>query len=336
MESQIEALQKEKLQLKEKYDKADANAIKEAREISILVIGKPGVGKSALTNAVLADDVHEERAGANPVTINKIQNTVRKYGEVGFNVYDTRGLCDGQVDDNDILDAIKKAKPGCDYDVVVVCVRLTDGLDIVHKRVLRALNHMKCDIWPKVHIALTYSDIRDHSPQTDDEFAEDATKALERDINRFLSALHVSTIVPVHNTSHIKKNSNIRVLRNWLPRFILKLLCSQELFTFQTVLTMATSHPYAGPAVKRAIAIACGRNATDIANLEDLQEISKKGYSQCQNLCKILNELEPESVEPLRADDEEAEGCEEITEGSQQENFTEKCKSRRFSRCRTM
>ena len=84
---------------------------------------------------------------------------------------------------------------------------------------------------------------------------------------------------------HVKVTPKIEILQNWLPRFILKLLCSSKLFTFPTVLTMVAHHPTIGPAIKKAVAAECAHGR---ATVDDWLTVSldEKGDG-CENYVGI-------------------------------------------------
>ena len=275
---------------------------KEQGQIHVLMMGRTGTGKSSLANVLLADRIFQERTTPDDVTKEGIQYVQRQYGNVVFHIYDTRGLFDDDkdkkdVDKKDVLEKIERVKPGFDFDVIIVCIKFTDKFDRMYREILNTVHELRPDIWSSVHIALTHTDvavdIANALPykKLPDAYAEERTKQWKREINEYLQKeLQVHVPVPIHNTSYIDTKSNLKILKNWLPIFLLKVLCSPRLFTFHTALAMATLHKTAGPVIKRAMGEQGWFGRGDVTLDQWLEYSSKSHDTGLEEICKRLKE----------------------------------------------
>ena len=259
-------------------------------EVHILITGPSGTGKSSLTNALMGQDCQECGIGAYPITGSHIVPNVWEYGKIKVNMYDTRGLFDGIVKNREILAAVKKARPaGLDYDVIIVCMKFTDRFTDMYEQLLQLVHELSPDTVSKVHIALTHTDLSD-----DDNDAKHRTKNWENNIKGYiLSDLDGwnSTEIAIHSTAHVNTRIRLTILKNWLPRLMLRILCNSRLFTFPTALTLACTHPSIGPAVQLAIDKVSSRIFFS-SGLKDWVELCKKGDAAgCEELCTALQDM---------------------------------------------
>ena len=259
-------------------------------------MGIAETGKSSLANALLADRIFQDGFSPNYVTLNGMQYVQRKYGNVVFHIYDTRGLSNDLFDNKDVLERIERVKPGFDFDVIIVCIKFTDNLDRCYRELLNTVHELRPDIWSSVHIALTHTDLaattlpgsRKKSP---DEYAEERTMQWKREIHEYLQKkLQVHAPVRIHNTSYIDTKSNLKILKNWLPIFLLHVLCSPRLFPFHTALAMATLHRTAGPVIKRAMGEQGWFGRGDVTLDQWLEYSSKSHDTGLEEICKRLKE----------------------------------------------
>ena len=133
----------------------DASEANDDKAIHLLMIGKPYVGKSTLVNALVRGKSTEGNAG--PKTSKPLEPTTLVVHGVVFKVYDTQGI---QLTTNKD-EIIKKMKTilSNKFCIVVVCFRWDSRFDDECMKILELINSLSNDIWYKVIIALTRSDI---------------------------------------------------------------------------------------------------------------------------------------------------------------------------------
>lgn len=261
-------------------------------EMHVLVVGRGATGKSSLINALLGEEVCPSGMQPNSLTQSLTKNTW-KYGDIKINLYDSRGLFNDDTEES-LVHMIKRARPGCDYDIILVCMKSTDRFDHNdNKKVFQVVDKISPDVWSKVHVALTHTDaIRNpgNASARLDEFAESHTRDWIGGIKGYIfTELEVDVDIPFHSTSHLRQRVTIRLLNNWLPRFMLSILC--KLFTFPTALTIACSHPVTGAAVIRAITKDSSRILFNPGLYDWVEVCKKRPDAGCQDLCKALREM---------------------------------------------
>ena len=194
-------------------------------ELHILMIGKGGVGKSSLANAILDSQVC-------PVA-EPFGDEVERYPPVEqenviFHVYDTRGLLDGEEDIKVIANAIRQARDGGDgqFDVIIACMKFNDRFDLSNRIILDVISHLGSDIWPKVYVALTHSDITP-ADWPKNEINTRFPQLLEEwraAISKYLSNINIL----IHPTSHVQVHSLAKPLKNWRDNFIEEIVKDSE------------------------------------------------------------------------------------------------------------
>ena len=203
-----------------------------------------------------------ERLGPEIVTRVPIECFPKQYGGINIHVYDTRGFFSGYGEDGDILTAIQQTRPGCDYDVVVVCMNFLYELDRYNNKVLSIIHKLKSDIWSRTHVALTHTDslpvhvllkLRQGKSLKNIYEPQETCQKWKKNITHYLNKqLNVYTDLPIYNTTHIKLKSKMKILNNWLPRFLLGILYQSRLLSLQTTLSVLLDHPLTEQAIKKA------------------------------------------------------------------------------------
>ena len=126
------------------------------QEIQLLIVGKSGTGKTSLASALLANESAKEcYAGTEDVLVHCTQGQL---DGKSLNVYDTRGICNGSVSNEKIVEAIKQNCPVDQLNKVIVCMRWDERLDEADKEVLHCLDELDSEIWRKTVFALTFCD----------------------------------------------------------------------------------------------------------------------------------------------------------------------------------
>ena len=179
----------------------------------ILMIGKGGVGKSSLANAILGSQVCPvaEQPG----------DTVKCYSiadtSIGVRyIYDTRGLLDGEEEIKDIIAAISQVNPERTFDLVIACIKFNDRFDISNRMVFDVISQLK---YGKICVALTNSDIMpaDWPRHERNKRFKSVLEQWKQAIMAYLNEKHGGFLgpIPVLPTSHVQIKPS-GPLRYWL------------------------------------------------------------------------------------------------------------------------
>ena len=134
--------------------------LQNVRDVSILMVGKGGSGKTSLANAILRNNSSGGHFGADRGNVELFTSESIEKEEAGVKVtvYDIVGFEDSAVPNEDIKSAIER---GCSVDrlsALVVCFKWDDRFDMVAKRILKVLCDLEKIAWEKVIFALTHCD----------------------------------------------------------------------------------------------------------------------------------------------------------------------------------
>ncbi|XP_024983461.1 uncharacterized protein LOC112519520 [Cynara cardunculus var. scolymus] len=203
---------------------------KKKDRLTILVMGKGGVGKSSTVNSIIG-----ERA----VTVNAFQSetprpTMVSRERSGFtlNIIDTPGIVEGGYINNQALDIIKRFLLNKTIDVLLYVDRLdayrVDSLDV---KIVKAIsNSFGQEIWHRAIIVLTHAQLSPPDCLSYDEFLARRSEALlkvvhlgarfkKKDIQKFSIPVGL-----VENSSRCNKNDkDEKILPNgtaWIPSIV--------------------------------------------------------------------------------------------------------------------
>ena len=227
------------------------------QDIHVLMIGKGGVGKSSLANAILGkgSPVTDVDSVPGQIGMYKDHKLTKAFNEVIVHVYDTRGLLDGDGDTSNMAEEIRKEtlRHGS-FDIVIACVKFNDRFDQSNRAVFDVISKLDRDIWPKVYVALTHSDIipADWSKNEIGKRYKGCKEEWEKAINEYID--HDQKVV-VELTSH----TEIKVcadglqafmysnpLQKWLKHFLLQITCTSvqngQVCGLQIALANAETH----------------------------------------------------------------------------------------------
>ena len=134
-------------------------------KLSILVIGKTGVGKSSFVNTFLRKKVALVKYGPRPTAHDIVEVHEGTLSEdrngkkviVHVVMYDTRGLCDPSIKEKVLLKAI--APYISSVDLVYLCMNMFDRFDDGILRTVKILNEkLGIQLWNHTVVVLTHAD----------------------------------------------------------------------------------------------------------------------------------------------------------------------------------
>ena len=189
--------------------------------VHLMMLGRPGAGKTTLINTILYGN-SRGHPGPNAGTINfdNSPNAIVMINGVEYIVHDTPGI-DVNADvpsfiNDDIHENLLNKR--C---IVVLCIRWDDRILDADRQVLQVVNSISNDIWNKVIIALTHSDVLPDGTNVG-VFNTQWHEAIKENIRRLGVSDDTLMQLNICNTSMTNKTC---CFSDWLTRFIIKFAC---------------------------------------------------------------------------------------------------------------
>ncbi|KAI4300968.1 hypothetical protein L6164_034292 [Bauhinia variegata] len=198
--------------------------------LTILVMGKGGVGKSSTVNSIIGERV----VSINPFTSEGPRPVMVSRTRAGFtlNIIDTPGLIEGGYVNDIALELIKRFLLNKTIDVLLYVDRLDAyRVDELDKLIAKAItNTFGKEIWNKAVLALTHAQFTPPDGLPYDEFFSKRSEALlkiVRSAAQIKKDFPLASSVPVvliENSGRCHKNDNDeKILPNgtaWIPHLV--------------------------------------------------------------------------------------------------------------------
>ncbi|GER50860.1 translocon at the outer envelope membrane ofchloroplasts 34 [Striga asiatica] len=203
-----------------------------AYTVTILVMGKGGVGKSSTINSIIGERVVPAGAFMSETPRPVLVSRSRLRLGIILNIIDTPGLVDGGYINEQVLDATKRVLKGKTIDVLLYVDRLDSyRVDDLDKQVVKAItDSFGKEIWHKAVVVLTHAQFSPPDALGFEEFfynrSESVLKCVCEGARMSKKDVHEFSIpvALVENSWRCKKNEqDEKVLPNgtpWIPNIL--------------------------------------------------------------------------------------------------------------------
>ena len=170
-------------------EEADNDRIQPGKHpLTIIVIGKTGVGKSTLINSLLGDTIDRPAVvtdGLEPTNHKILERHEGLFLREHAVVYDTKGIGNPKFDDDDLVQEFKGMIAKDSHIVVLICQKIGDSFDSNRRFAKLLARHFgdKYNIWKKCIFVLTKANLFEYEEErTNDDIDPVVIKELRLQI----------------------------------------------------------------------------------------------------------------------------------------------------------
>lgn len=277
-------------------------------EVHILMIGKPGVGKSTLADAFIGVNECSKEARRDKA----IESFSHQIGSVKVVCYDTQGLFDGEKEADEIVAEIQSKSPPSGFNIIIVCMKFHDRFDKSNREVFQVVNKLQNDVWSKVCVALTFADNipanwKDYKTEEQETNFIDTKQSWKDDIEKYLVSKGIrkqgDPHLPIYPTTYTGSEPDCfkKLLRTWLLHFVVGVMKhSIPNSAHEVALYLAMIHPQWCKKVGVALlkVSGCSPLPTSPESIQDMvNTFVARGEEGYDKLIDVIDSLTEEEID---------------------------------------
>lgn len=169
-----------------------------AKELSILIVGKTGTGKSTLINGLIGEEVAKvvEELSTEGVTHN-VECYHKEIETVDVSIFDSPGLQDGSGKEHTYLDELYEKC--CDVDLIIFAIRMGDNRFVPKNpdavAMVNFTKRFQTSVWKRSIVAITCANLFENlNPQLKKSSVERKKKSFQKFIKDIENAVHATLI----------------------------------------------------------------------------------------------------------------------------------------------